>query len=138
MKAVIIAAGQGQRIRSLSGELPKTLLTIRQKPILEILFEHCLTVGIEEVLVVTGYKHQVIEKHVAALGKRFPVRCVFNPRWRGSNGLSVLATKACFQPKDNFILSMSDHLYQRALLKKVISVSFGTLCCPCSLGLSDP
>ena len=121
MRAVIIAAGQGQRIRSLSGELPKTLLTIRQKPILEILLEHCSALGIKEILVVTGYQHRVLEKHVEGLKKRFPVHWVFNPHWRGSNGLSVLATKTHFQPGETFILSMSDHLYQRALLAKVIS-----------------
>lgn len=121
MKAVIIAAGQGQRIRSLSGELPKTLLTIRQKPILEMLLEHCLTSGIKDILVVTGYQHGVIEKHIETLGKRFPVRCVFNPRWRGSNGLSVLTTKDYFRPGDVFILSMSDHLYHHTLLEKVVS-----------------
>jgi len=121
MKAVIIAAGQGQRIRSLSGELPKTLLTVHGKPILEILLEHCLSVGIEEVLVVTGYRQRVMEEHIEALSKRFPVRGVFNPHWRGSNGLSVLVTKAFFQPGDSFILSMSDHLYQCGLLERVMS-----------------
>ena len=60
LKLVIIAAGQGKRIRSITAESPKTLLKINGRTLLETLFENCLNVGISDVVVVTGYQRREI------------------------------------------------------------------------------
>ena len=56
MKLIIIAAGQGSRIRSVTDGIPKTLLRIREKSLLARILENAFTVGITEAIVVTGYK----------------------------------------------------------------------------------
>jgi len=64
MKAVLLAAGKGKRMRELSREMPKPMIPVWGKPILE----HIITglrdhAGIGEFLVITGYRPEVVENY---------------------------------------------------------------------------
>jgi UDP-N-acetylglucosamine diphosphorylase / glucose-1-phosphate thymidylyltransferase / UDP-N-acetylgalactosamine diphosphorylase / glucosamine-1-phosphate N-acetyltransferase / galactosamine-1-phosphate N-acetyltransferase len=63
MKAVILAAGKGTRMRDLTNEVPKPMLKVGGKPILEHIFEGILEAGIKEFFIVTGFKAEVIEDY---------------------------------------------------------------------------
>src|SRR5579864_9421367 len=63
MKAVILAAGKGTRMRELTNELPKPMLKVEGKPILEHILEGILAAGIREVFIVTGFKAETIEDY---------------------------------------------------------------------------
>ena len=63
MKAVILAAGKGTRMRELTNELPKPMLKVHGKPILEHIIEGILAAGIREVFIVTGFKAETIESY---------------------------------------------------------------------------
>ena len=61
MKAVILAAGKGTRMRELTNEVPKPMLEVQGKPILEHILLGLLAAGIREVFIVTGFRAEVIE-----------------------------------------------------------------------------
>ena len=63
MKAVILAAGKGTRMKELTHELPKPMLNVQGKPILEHILEGILAAGIRDVFIVTGFRAEVIERH---------------------------------------------------------------------------
>ena len=63
VKAVILAAGKGTRMRELTSELPKPMLKVEGKPILEHILEGILATGIREVFIVTGFKAETIEDY---------------------------------------------------------------------------
>jgi UDP-N-acetylglucosamine diphosphorylase / glucose-1-phosphate thymidylyltransferase / UDP-N-acetylgalactosamine diphosphorylase / glucosamine-1-phosphate N-acetyltransferase / galactosamine-1-phosphate N-acetyltransferase len=63
MKAVILAAGRGTRMKELTNELPKPMLSVQGKPILEHILEGILATGIHEVFIVTGFRAEIIESH---------------------------------------------------------------------------
>jgi dTDP-glucose pyrophosphorylase len=63
MKAVILAAGKGTRMRELTNDVPKPMLRVQGQPILEHIIEGLKTVGVREVFIVTGWKAEVIERH---------------------------------------------------------------------------
>ena len=63
MKAVILAAGEGKRLRPFTETMPKVMLPVANKPILEYVFDACQQSGIEEVIVVVGYKKEVIMEY---------------------------------------------------------------------------
>jgi indole-3-glycerol phosphate synthase/dTDP-glucose pyrophosphorylase len=63
MKAVILAAGKGTRMKELTNEVPKPMLKVQGKPILEHILEGILAAGIREVFIVTGFRAEVIESH---------------------------------------------------------------------------
>ncbi len=63
MQAVVIAAGRGVRLRPLTEKIPKCMLNLKGKPMLEHILEKLERAGISEVLMVVGYKREIIEDH---------------------------------------------------------------------------
>ena len=58
MKAVIMAGGKGTRLRSVSEELPKPMVPVLGKPILEYQVGMLRRYGIRDIVIITGYKHK--------------------------------------------------------------------------------
>jgi len=63
VKAVILAAGKGTRMRELTNELPKPMLQVQGRPILEHIVEGIVSAGVREMFIVTGFRADVIESH---------------------------------------------------------------------------
>lgn len=63
MKAVILAAGEGKRLRPFTETLPKVMLPVANKPVLEYVFDAVKKSGINEIVVVVGYKKEVIMEY---------------------------------------------------------------------------
>ena len=76
MKAVILAAGKGTRMRELTNELPKPMLRVQGKPILEHIVAGVIAAGIREIFIVTGWRADVIENHFGD-GKKWGARIAF-------------------------------------------------------------
>src|SRR3989344_1306584 len=71
MKAVILAGGLGKRLAPLTDTIPKPLLPIGEKSILEIIIRRLKLGGCDEVIIATNYKSTLFEKyagHLTALG----------------------------------------------------------------------
>jgi choline kinase len=64
MKAVILAAGQGTRIRAVHGERPKCLIKVDHTTILDHQIDALLRAGIDQIAIVVGYEKQQIIRHV--------------------------------------------------------------------------
>jgi choline kinase len=122
-KLVIIAAGEGSRIRSVSKATPKTLLEIGGKPILDHLLDNCLQVGITQCVIVTGYHAQDITDFMQTWDRDLELEAVYNLDWKSPNGISVLKAKPHIPKGEDFLISMSDHLYGAALLDLVLGSS---------------
>jgi len=63
IKAVILAAGKGTRMRELTNELPKPMLKAHGRPILEQILQGIRNAGIDDFFIVTGFRAEVIENH---------------------------------------------------------------------------
>lgn len=72
MKAVILAAGKGTRMRELTQAMPKPMLAVRGKPILEHIVGGIAAAGIHEFCIITGWRAEVIEDHFGT-GEQFGV-----------------------------------------------------------------
>jgi len=70
VKAVILAAGKGTRMRELTNELPKPMLRVQGRPILEHIVAGVVAAGVREIFIVTGWRADVIENHFGD-GKKF-------------------------------------------------------------------
>lgn len=62
-KGMILAAGQGTRVRPLTKDLPKPMVPILGKPVMEYLIEHLVRHGVTEIMVNVAYHHQRIEQY---------------------------------------------------------------------------
>jgi UDP-N-acetylglucosamine diphosphorylase/glucosamine-1-phosphate N-acetyltransferase len=63
MKAVILAAGEGRRLEPLTDTRPKPMLPVANRPLLEHVVESVVAAGIEEIVLVVGYKRKRIQSH---------------------------------------------------------------------------
>lgn len=63
MKAVILAAGEGRRLWPLTNRRPKPMLPVANKPILEYVIEAVAAAGIDEIVLVVGYKRERIQTY---------------------------------------------------------------------------
>jgi mannose-1-phosphate guanylyltransferase len=62
-KGMILAAGQGSRVRPLTKDLPKPMIPILGKPLMEYLIEHLAASGITEIMINVAYNHRKIEQY---------------------------------------------------------------------------
>lgn len=117
MKALIIAAGKGNRLRKFDGDHPKPLYKVAGLPLIERTILSARKAGITEFVIVTGYRGSEIEERLKKDQRRLDVSLefVFNEEWEKSNGFSVL--KARDHLKENFLLMMSDHIFDWTILK---------------------
>lgn len=73
MKAVILAAGKGTRMKELTNEVPKPMLRVEGRPILEHIVNGIRAAGVREIFIVTGYRAEAIENYFGN-GSRWDVR----------------------------------------------------------------
>ena len=117
MKALIIAAGNGTRMQPVTRGRHKSLMSLLGLKIIERVILGAKEAGIFEFVVVTGYKGEELEESIG-VGSHFGVSITFvhNSNWEKANGISVFKAKDYF--KENFILLMSDHVFDwKTLLK---------------------
>lgn len=120
MKCVIIAAGQGSRLRPIARSKP--LAPIQGAPLIERVIEAAHEGGATEFVVVTGYEAGPLEAFLAELSRRrgWPVACAFNPDWAGGNGLSAAAGARAAGVEatgERFLLMMADHLFDPGIVR---------------------
>ena len=119
-KAVILSAGQGRRLLPLTKSSPKCLLSISDKTIIEWQIDALLTVGIEEIIVVTGFKTNLVEK---LLQQRYPnqkqIRTLFNPFFEVADNLASCWVARSVMDCD-FLLLNGDTIFDVSLLAQVL------------------
>src|SRR5579864_4394423 len=87
MKAMILVGGLGARLRPLTFSIPKPLLPVGEKPILQLIIEQLREAGISELILATGYQSELIQAFCgdgAKLGVR--IRYVKEPSALGTAG----------------------------------------------------
>ena len=119
--AVILAAGNGKRLAARSGELPKPLVPLHGRPLLEHVMRGAHEAGINRFVIVVGYRGQVIQEWYESQPLLdVYVTWVENPDYHKDNGISVLKAKELIH--EPFLLMMADHVFEaetaRALLRQ--------------------
>src|SRR5881394_684155 len=110
MKAVILAAGKGTRMKELTNEVPKPMLRVRGKPILQHILEGLRdAAGIREVCIITGWKAEVTENYFGD-GAAYGVEVVYARQvvQDGTGKAPELAKD--FVGSDDFLLTYGDIL----------------------------
>ncbi len=77
MKAIILAAGMGTRLESVSGGIPKCMVKVGGIPLIDRMLSRIAQAGIEEAIVVTGYRADVLKEHVSSIGTSLANNAVF-------------------------------------------------------------
>jgi choline kinase len=88
MKCIVIAAGRGKRLGLHTEEVPKCMVDVGGRPMLAWQWQALASAGVTELVIIRGYKGDVLERFVAELG--IPARYVDNPEWETNNILLSL------------------------------------------------
>lgn len=112
MKAIILAAGRGTRLYPLTLDKPKCLLKINGKTILDRQIEAIREIGIKDILIVTGYKKELIEH---AVGNE--ARCKEYLGFEKTNNLHTLWSIKN-ELNNNFMCFFSDLIFDTEVIKR--------------------
>mgnify|MGYP001607397741 FL=1 len=123
MQAIILAAGRGTRMGELTKEIPKPMLKIKNKPILEYKL-NALPEEITEVIFVIGYLGDAIKNYFGDFYNGRKIRYVIQEDINGSGAAVHLAKDIL---KDRFLVMMGDDLYHKNDLKKIIKHNLAVL-----------
>ena len=112
MRAIILAAGSGLRLGQHTKDIPKALLDLNGKSILErqisLLREH----GVNEIFVITGYKR---EKHVLK-----DIEYIFNPRYSETEQLASMMV-ARTKVSDDVLIIFGDIIFDNQVLQQILT-----------------
>ncbi len=129
MKAIILAAGVGSRIRPLTDNCPKSLLKIGGKTILEMMLSHLQDCGIHDVVFVLGYLQDKIKKYVTEHFPNLKVHFITNEQYKETNtGFSLMLALEAIQGSD-FIKFDADVVFDKKILKNLIETPFNNCLC---------
>lgn len=127
--AIILAAGIGSRLYSLTQEYPKSLVKVNGREILDYQIQGYIKSGIEEenIYIVTGYKHEMI---VDYLKNNYPqVNEIYSPDYLTTNNMYSLylglnAIKQEFENIGHLFINNADCLYDENLMKEFVNSEF--------------
>ncbi len=108
-KAVILAAGRGTRMRELTNDLPKPMIAVRGKPILQHIVEGLHGAGVTEVLLIVGYREDVVRDFFGD-GGAFGVTVSYERQVTQDGTGRVVELARAFTGDDPFLLSYGDIL----------------------------
>jgi choline kinase len=123
MKGLVLAAGPGRRLHPLTDALPKTLLPLSDgRTILDLALANLRSVGLEEVVVVTGFAAERVEERATALERRHRVRLelVFNElaeQW--NNAYSLWLAREAFA--DGALLVNGDTVHPSSVEESLLA-----------------
>ena len=112
MQAVVLAAGQGSRLRPLTDDKPKGMVEVAGRPILSHCFDQLTELGVEELFVVVGYKKEVIINHYGDTYEGIPITYSHQ---REANGLAHALLTVEDNVDDDFMLMLGDNIFDANL-----------------------
>ncbi len=128
MKGIILAAGDGGRLRPLTLKTPKVLLDLGERPLINYPLDALMAAGISEIAIVVGYMNGVVEK---ALKLSYPsLSYVYNDHYDdGGNAMSIYAARS-FIGDDSFVVCMGDHAISPSIISIMLSQNYkGCMLC---------
>lgn len=117
MKAVILAAGEGKRLRPLTDDKPKPLVEISGKPILEYTLKQ-LPDPITEIILVIGYKKGQIKDYFEKRNSKRKITLVEQENFKGTAD-ALFQCEELLKKGERFLVLNGDDLYKKEDLKKL-------------------
>jgi len=126
MKAIILAAGIASRLRPLTNNSPKCLLEIGEKNLLQRTINALIANKINDIIIVTGYLHEMIETFVTQHYPNLQVEFIHNEKYESTNNIySLWLTKKSVLNTDILLLD-SDILFDSEIIGCLLNSEYST------------
>ncbi|MGF1987196.1 MAG: NTP transferase domain-containing protein [Nostoc sp. ZfuVER08] len=123
MKAIILAAGVGQRLGKDGQSQPKCLLKFNGKSLLERHLIYLRHYQIDEVVIAVGYQAEKIQDEIKALGAENWVTTVYNPDYTKGSVISLWALRQDVAAADDLLLMDADVLCDRHIIERLVKTN---------------
>lgn len=125
MQSIILAAGLGSRLGELTKECTKCMVKINGVTLIERMLRQLDRYGMDRIIIVTGYKGDVLKAYVQELGINTPVIFVDNSDYQHTNNIySLWLTRAYLEETDSLVLE-SDMIFEDKVIEKMLAVDNG-------------
>lgn len=113
MKAVILVAGLGSRLRPYTNALPKALVPVNGTPLLDYQLTSLRKQGIDNISLVTGYLPDAF--------KQYQLPCFYNEQYANSNMVySLMRARLLFDGKEDLLICYGDIVYNQDILTRIL------------------
>ncbi|AZE20246.1 NTP transferase domain-containing protein [Pseudomonas chlororaphis] len=113
MKAVILAAGRGSRLKHLTAAQPKPLARLAGKPLLEWQLQALENAGVDEVHLVSGYCSEALEGYGQSR--------LYNPHWASSNMVRSLMRADALLSSEPTLVCYGDIVYRPDIVRDLMA-----------------
>ncbi|WP_408955686.1 2-aminoethylphosphonate aminotransferase [Natroniella sp. ANB-PHB2] len=121
--AVILAAGMGSRLRNVINDKPKGFLVLDEKPIIEETISKLIEVGIEDIIIGTGYLHKFYDE----LAEKYPqITCVYNHKFETTGSMYTFYLLRHYI-EDDFLLLESDLIFEKMALNTLLNNDYNDI-----------
>lgn len=120
MKTIILAAGQGTRLRPLTDDRPKCLVEVNGRSIIERQLDTMRKCGIvdEDITIIAGYRGDVLQERFKNAG----MNIILNENYETTNMVcSLMCAKSLMERQDDILISYGDIIYNETVLKKILA-----------------
>ena len=109
MKAIILAGGKGTRLAEFTKLIPKPMVKIKKKPIILHIMEHFFRYGVRDIIIASGYKHQIIKDYFKnkKFSKNINIKVV-NTGLDSLTGKRIKRLRKYFTKNENFFVTYGD------------------------------
>lgn len=114
MRAILLAAGMGTRLRPITDEIPKSLIEINGEPLIERQIKFLREVGVQEIIVVTGY----LNSKFSYLHEKYNIKLVNNDKYDIYNNIYTMYLVREYLP-DAYVIDADTYLTENYLNKRV-------------------
>jgi choline kinase len=120
MQAIILAAGLSKRLRPLTDTTPKCLLKVGKKTILEMTIDNILKNRIDDFVLVTGYRENMIKEFIEIKYPDLHIKYLTNPDYENNNNSYSLWMTKDYVTGDCILLD-SDILFDYRIISKLLT-----------------
>lgn len=120
MKVIILAAGQGTRLRPLTDHCPKCMVNVNGRSIIERQIDVMYSCGIkeEDITIITGYCSNVLQDKFKDTGINF----IFNTEFERTNMVySLMCARQVMEQEEDILVSYGDIIYSNEVLQKLLN-----------------
>jgi bifunctional UDP-N-acetylglucosamine pyrophosphorylase/glucosamine-1-phosphate N-acetyltransferase len=125
MKALVLAAGRGERLRPLTDTRPKALVPIAGKPLLEHLIVNLDSLGIKNLVIVVGYRSDMVRSYFGD-GARWGVKIEYanqNPHELTGEAAAILAAEKFLNGEKTFLMTDGDVIDGEGIIANTLTTS---------------
>ena len=119
MKAIILAAGMGSRLKALTKDNPKCMVKVNGETLIERVLSQLDKCNLEEIILVLGYKKEVLKEYINNLGIETKISYIDNDIYDKTNNIYSLYMAKEEMLKNDILLLESDLIFDDSILKNL-------------------